>query len=101
MKPPYDAAVRDAVRLRMSPPNRESVTEIARDTGIHTDTEPLNAKGCCSGGSSSCRGHDHRLEPAAPEVLTADKQTWIRVSTVSRDRPSSSLVAVPPPAPLS
>ena len=38
MKPPYDAAVRDAVRIRMSPPNRESVTEIARDTGITTQT---------------------------------------------------------------
>jgi transposase-like protein len=38
MKPPYDTAVRDAVRLRMSPPNRESVTEIARDTGITTQT---------------------------------------------------------------
>jgi transposase-like protein len=38
MKLPYDAAVRDAVRLRMSPPNRESVTEIARDTGITTQT---------------------------------------------------------------
>jgi transposase-like protein len=38
MKPPYDTAVRDAVRLRMSPPNSESVTEIARDTGITTQT---------------------------------------------------------------
>lgn len=38
MKPPYDIAVRDAVRLRMSPLNRESVTEIARDTGIMTQT---------------------------------------------------------------
>jgi len=38
MKPPYDPALRDAVRLRMSPPNRESVTEIARDTGITTQT---------------------------------------------------------------
>ena len=38
MKPPYDPSVRDAVRIRMSPPNRESVTEIARDTGITTQT---------------------------------------------------------------
>ena len=38
MKPSYDLALRDAVRLRMSPPNRESVTEIARDTGITTQT---------------------------------------------------------------
>jgi transposase-like protein len=38
MKPTYDAALRDAVRLRMSPPNRESVSEIARDTGISTPT---------------------------------------------------------------
>jgi len=28
MQPPYDAALREAVRLRMSPPNRESVAEI-------------------------------------------------------------------------
>jgi transposase-like protein len=34
MQPPYDAALREAVRIRMSPPNRESVAEIARDTGI-------------------------------------------------------------------
>jgi len=27
MKPPDDPALRDAVRLRMSPPNRESVTD--------------------------------------------------------------------------
>ncbi len=34
MKPPYDAAMRDSVRLRMSPPNRKSVTEIAGETGM-------------------------------------------------------------------
>ena len=34
MHPPYDAVLREAVRIRMSPPNRESVAEIARDTGI-------------------------------------------------------------------
>lgn len=34
MRTTYDAAVRDAVRKRMSPPNRESITEIARATGI-------------------------------------------------------------------
>ena len=38
MRPTYDAAVRDAVRQRMSPPSRESVTEIARDTGIAAQT---------------------------------------------------------------
>ena len=38
MNPPYDPSVRDAVRIRMSPPNRESVPEIARDTGITTQT---------------------------------------------------------------
>ena len=38
MRPPYDAAVRDAIRKRMSPPNRESVAEIARTTGITTQT---------------------------------------------------------------
>jgi len=38
MQPPYDAALREAVRIRMSPPNRESVAEIARDTGIRAQT---------------------------------------------------------------
>ena len=38
MKPIYDAALRDAVRLRMSPPNGESVSAIARDTGIAVPT---------------------------------------------------------------
>lgn len=38
MQPPYDAALREAVRIRMSPPNREGVAEIARDTGITTQT---------------------------------------------------------------
>jgi transposase-like protein len=38
MKPPYDAAVRAAIRKWMSPPNRESVAAIARSTGITTHT---------------------------------------------------------------
>ena len=38
MKPPYDLTLREAVRQRMSPPNGESVTQIARDTGITTQT---------------------------------------------------------------
>jgi len=38
MKPIYDAGLRDAVRVRMSPPNRESVRAIARDTGIAIPT---------------------------------------------------------------
>ena len=38
MRPTYDAAQREAVRIRMSPPNRESVAEIARDTGIKAQT---------------------------------------------------------------
>jgi transposase-like protein len=38
MQPPYDAALREAVRLRMSAPNRESVAEIARDAGITEQT---------------------------------------------------------------
>ncbi len=38
MQPPYDDALRDAVRIRMSPPNRESVAQIARDTGITAQT---------------------------------------------------------------
>jgi len=36
MKPIYDQAVRAEIRNRMSPPNRESVAQIARDTGITT-----------------------------------------------------------------
>ncbi|MEB3308567.1 MAG: hypothetical protein VKK98_10530 [Cyanobacteriota bacterium] len=38
MQPPYDAALREAVRIRMSPPNRESVAQIARDTWITAQT---------------------------------------------------------------
>jgi transposase-like protein len=38
MQPPYDAALREPVRIRMSPPNRESVAEIARDTGMSAQT---------------------------------------------------------------
>lgn len=38
MKPIYDDATREAVRIPMSPPNRESVAEIARDTGITPQT---------------------------------------------------------------
>jgi hypothetical protein len=38
VKPIYDAALRDTVRMRMSPPNRESVSAIARDTGIAIPT---------------------------------------------------------------
>jgi hypothetical protein len=34
MRPTYDAAIRDAVRQRMSPLNIESITEIAWGTGI-------------------------------------------------------------------
>ena len=33
-----DQAVRAEIRHRMSPPNRESVAQIARDTGITTQT---------------------------------------------------------------
>ena len=38
MKPTYDQAVRAEIRKRMSPPNRETVAEIARSTGITTQT---------------------------------------------------------------
>ena len=38
MRPTYDAAVRDAVRQRMRPPKRESITEIARATGMAVQT---------------------------------------------------------------
>ena len=34
MQPPYEAALREAVRLGMSPPSREILAEIARETGI-------------------------------------------------------------------
>ena len=33
MQSPYDAELRAEIRQRMSPPNRESVAEIARTTG--------------------------------------------------------------------
>ena len=38
MIPIYDQAVRAEIRKRMSPPNRETVAEIARSTGITTQT---------------------------------------------------------------
>ena len=38
MKTIYDQAVRAEIRNRMSPPNRESVAQIARDTGITSQT---------------------------------------------------------------
>jgi transposase-like protein len=38
MQPPYVAAQREAVRIRMSPPNREIVVQIARATGITSQT---------------------------------------------------------------
>lgn len=38
MKPIYDQAVRAEIRHLMSPPNRQSVAQIARDTGITTQT---------------------------------------------------------------
>ena len=38
MKPTYDAAVKEEVHKRMSPPNRESIAEISRCTGIATST---------------------------------------------------------------
>ena len=38
MKPTYDAAVKEEVHKRMSPPSRESIPEISRCTGIATST---------------------------------------------------------------
>jgi transposase-like protein len=35
---PYSEAVKADVRRRMSPPNRQSVVEIARELGIHAIT---------------------------------------------------------------
>jgi hypothetical protein len=38
-EPVYDASLREAIGLRMSPSNRESVAVIARDTGITAQTD--------------------------------------------------------------
>jgi transposase-like protein len=38
MQSPYDPALRAEIRQRMSPPNRESVAEIARTTGVNAQT---------------------------------------------------------------
>ena len=38
MQSPYDPALRAEIRQRMSPPNRESVVEIARSTGVNAQT---------------------------------------------------------------
>jgi transposase-like protein len=67
MKPTYDAAVRDAIRKRMSPPNRESVAEIARTTGITTQTL-YNWRSQLAEGGSAGAGHQprHRSSGALP-----------------------------------
>jgi transposase len=38
MQSPYDPELRAEIRQRMSPPNRESVAEIARSTGVNAQT---------------------------------------------------------------
>ena len=38
MRPIYDAQFRGEIRKRMSPPSRETVTEISRATGISRQT---------------------------------------------------------------
>ena len=38
MRPIYDAKFRGEIRKRMSPPSRETVTEISRATGISRQT---------------------------------------------------------------
>ena len=38
MKSPYDPELLAEIRQRMSPPNRESVAEIARSTGVNVQT---------------------------------------------------------------
>ena len=38
MRPIYDAKFRGEIRKRMSPPSRETVTEISRATGIRRQT---------------------------------------------------------------
>lgn len=38
MQSPYDPELRAEIRQRMSPPNRESVAEIARSTGVNAHT---------------------------------------------------------------
>ena len=43
MQSPYDPELRAEIRQRMSPPNRESVAEIARSTGVNAQTVPRQA----------------------------------------------------------
>ena len=38
MQSPYDPELRAEIRQRMNPPNRESVAEIARSTGVNAQT---------------------------------------------------------------
>ncbi len=38
MPSPYDPELRAEIRQRMSPPNRESVADIARSTGVNAQT---------------------------------------------------------------
>ena len=38
MPSPYDPELRAEIRQRMSPPNRESLAEIARSTGVNAQT---------------------------------------------------------------
>ncbi len=38
MQSPYDPELRAEIRQRMNPPNRESVAEIARSTGVNPPT---------------------------------------------------------------
>jgi hypothetical protein len=53
----YDQTTRAAVRKRMSPPNRESVAQIARDTGI---TEPTLLQLAPELAAAGRPGTDHR-----------------------------------------
>jgi hypothetical protein len=64
MQPPYDAALWEAVRIRMSPPNRESVAEIARDTGITPQTTDQQT-------SKAANGVVRRPQAAAPNPVAA------------------------------
>ena len=64
----YDQTTRAAVRKRMSPPNRESVAQIARDTGI---TEQTLYNWRRSWQQQGDRGPATAVQPGAPSQSRA------------------------------
>lgn len=91
MKPPDDATLRETVRLRMSPQSRESVTQIARDTGSQRRPSTTGAASDRSRASWCLRRSGHRssgallkswhppqgLRSHAQPGLLADHCSWI------------------------